>query len=817
METLLEDIRFAARILRKNLGFTAVAVLTLALAIGANTAIFSVVNGVLLRPLPFHQPERLFRVVRHDLDRTDAPLSMPQFAFLARQPQPFSQLMAFPMLTSGFNLVIEGQPERVMGGPVTHAFFGVLGVAPALGRDFLPEEDRVGGPRVVLLGHELWRQRFGGRAELVGQQVIVNGEPHTVVGVAPPGFSFPPQAQLWTPIQLDPATTETTHYLAVVGRLRPDADPRQVGSQVEAQGEQLRALQPEAVLLANKLSAVEMKALATRPARPALLVLLGAVGLVLLIACVNLANLQIARASTRERELAIRAALGASPGRLARQLLTESLLLSGAGGVLGLLLAVVCLPALLALAPAGALPPGQIRIDGAVLAFTLGVALLAGLLFGVLPAWLVSRLEPRGSLQASPLNATAGTRGSLMRKVLVVSEVALSVILLIGAALLARSFVLLTSVSPGVDVRGVLTMKLALPEERYGEPEKLEAFSLGVVERVRSLPGVEAVGFAQALPFEVGPRLDLSFADSAPGAPPLEDAGLVHYRPVTRGYFEALKIGLVRGRLLDSLDRYGSAPVAVINETAARRYFSGREPVGQRIMLGRIIPYLAEKQPREVIGVVRDVHELGLRRAPPPIVYIPLGQISPKLNTRFLRLTAHRLVIRASEPSATLFEDVQREVLAVDPLQPAAVSEPMEELVSRQVSPERFNTLLMGLLAGLALGLAAIGVYGVLSYTVSQRARELGVRMALGATRAQVVWLVLRQGMGLVGMGVVLGVAGALALSRLLTRLLYGVSPLDAPAFSTALGVLLGVALAATLLPALRASRVDPMVALRAE
>ena len=815
MAELREDLRFAVRLLRKNPGFTAVAVLTLALAIGANTAIFSVVNGVLFSPLPFPEPERLFFVVRHEPSRDNAPLSMPQYLFLASQPQPFSRLLAYPVVNSGFNLSGEGLPERVLGASVTQSFFGVLGVPLALGRDFLPEEDQPGRPRSVVLGHALWQQRFKGRADILGQTLILNGEPHTVVGVAPPGFKFPQQAQLWTPLQLDPATKETTHFLSVVGRLQPGADPAGVSAQIAAQTEQLRALDPRALLPENRLSAMELKTLATRNARPALLVLLGAVGLVLLIACVNLANLQLARATARERELALRTALGASPGRLARQLLTESVLLSGAGGVLGLLLALISLPALLALAPLGLPSWSAIRVDGAVLAFTFGVSVLAGLVFGVLPAWQASRLEPRGPLQASALNATTGARGSLTRKLLVVSEVALSVVLLIGAALLAKSFALLSEVSPGVDTRGVLTLKLALPEGRYAAPEQLEAFTQQVVERVRSLPGVEAAGFALTLPFETGPRLDISEPDSASGEATPPSAKLVHYRPVTRGYFEALKIGLVRGRLVDELDGHASAPVAVINEAAARLHFAGREPLGQRILVGRAIPFLTEKAPREIVGVVRDVHEEGLRREPPPIVYIPLGQISPTLHARFIRMSPQRLVIRAPGASATLFEDIRREVLAVDAQQSVASAETMEELVSLQRAPERFSTLLMGLMAGLALGLAAIGVYGVLSYMVSQRARELAVRMALGATRAQVVWLVLRQGLVPVGAGMALGVAGALGLTRLLTGLLYSVHPLDASAFIAAPGVLLAVALAATLLPALRASRVDPMVALR--
>jgi putative ABC transport system permease protein len=815
MATLREDVRFAARILRKNAGFTTVAVLTLALAIGANTAIFSVVNGVLLRPPPFHEPERLYQVVRQDLSRDNAPVSVPQYTFLSSQAQPFSQLMAFPAFNSGFNLSAERGPERLQGVRVTQTFFGVLGVRPVLGRDFLPEEDRVGGPRAVILGHELWQRRFGGRADIVGQSLALDGEGYTIVGIAPRGFQYPEQAQLWAPLQLDLDTTETTHYLTVIARLKPGVEPSRVASLVYEQGVRLSALRPKAVLAGNKLSAMELQALAARATRPALLVLLGAVGLVLLVACVNLANLQLARATSRERELALRTALGASPGRLVRQLLTESALLSGAGGVLGLLLAVVALPALLVLAPDGLPPPETFRIDGPVLAFTCGVSMLAGLLFGVFPAWQATQLEPRGSLQRGAHGTTAGVHGSRTRKLLVVSEVALSVILLIGAALLAKSFVLLSAVDPGVDGRQVLTMKLALPEGRYGRVEEFEAFTQRVLERVQRLPGVEAAGFTLTLPFEQGARLDLTYTDDARGE--AFDGRLVHYRPVTRGYFEALKLRLVRGRLLDDLDRRSSAQVAVINESAARQYWPGQEPLGQRFVLGRSIAYLMEKEPREVIGIVSDVHELGLRAEPPPMVYVPLGQISAPLHGRFLQLSPQNLLVRASGAPSSVFAAVQREVWQVDPLQSVEQGPLMEELVARLVAPERFNTLLMGLMAGLALVLAAMGVYGVLSYSVNQRARELGVRMALGATRAQVVWLVLRQGLAMVAVGVAVGVAGAFGLSRLLTHLLYSVSAWDAAVFLTAPAVLVGVALVATWVPAMRASRVDPMVALRSE
>ncbi|HEX8698763.1 MAG TPA: ABC transporter permease [Myxococcaceae bacterium] len=813
---LRDDLRFAIRLLRKNPGFTVVAVLTLALAIGANTAIFSVVNGVLLRPLPFEQPERLFWVVRRGTDGSTFSLSVPQTVFLAAQPRPFEQITAFPATTSGFNLNEGNAPEHVLGTQVMWNFFEVFGVPPMMGRGFLPEEDRPDGPRVVVLSHEMWQRRFGGVPDMVGRSIRLNGESHTVVGVAPPEFRYPEEVQLWAPLRLDMNTTATMHYLLVTGRLRPGVDPKQVSALLKEQGELMQARHPEIFRQGFVLEASPLHGAIAASARSALLVLLGAVGLLLLIACVNLANLQLARATAREWELALRTALGASPGRLTRQLLTESVLLSGVGGGLGLILAAVSLPGLLGLASEQLPLREAVRVDGVVLAFTFGLSVLAGLLFGVLPAWQAARLAPAGSLQVSTSRATQGRAGSRTRRVLVVCQVALAVVLLIGAGLLVKSFAMLQGVEPGFDPEGVLTMRLSLPRERYGSLKAFDTFVQRVVARGRALPGVEALGFAMTLPTEMGPGIDFRIHGS-PQNKGSDRLGAAYYRPVTGGYFKALRLELVRGRLLDDLDHYGTARVVVISEAAAQRFWPGGDPIGQRVTLAVSSPAITDVEPREIIGVVKNVRERGLHIEPPAILYVPASQVGPVFHELYVGLVPQKLVIRGTGDPKELAEAMQQVIREVDPEQPVTNALPMSQLLARSLGAQRFNTLLMGLMAALALILAAMGIYGVLSYLVNQRTQEMGVRMAMGATRAQVVWLVLRQGLATVGMGLALGMLGALWFTHLLSSLLFYVSELDPVAFAAAPIILLVVALVAILVPALRASRVDPIVALRAE
>ncbi|MCP3061100.1 ABC transporter permease [Myxococcus sp. K38C18041901] len=820
MSALLEDVRFALRLLLKSRGFTLVSVLTLALAIGANTALFSVVNGVLLRPLPFPEPDRLMQVVRVNKDHgRSASQSIPAYTWMTAEGSPFSRVSAHEQLLSGFSVVGDGLPERLSGARVTGSFFETFGARPTLGRDFLPEEDVVGGPRVVILSEGLWQRRFGGAPDVVGRSIVLNDEPYTVVGVAPATFAHPRGALLWTPLQLDLTDRADVNYLFVTGRLRPGITLDGATAMLRTLGGRVRTESPGLLDEGQEYVPVELRTYLAGDLRLALWVLLGAVGLVLLIACVNLANLQLARAASRNREWVVRAALGAAPGRLARQMLTESLLLSVLGGGLGVLLAAAALPGLLALAPDTSpllsQDSSQVGIDGAVMGFTLAASLLTGLLFGLLPAWQASRTDLETALRQGAQRTTLGPTGGRTRALLVVGQVALAVMLLVGAALLIRGFFALQNVQPGFDPHGVHVLRMSLPEARYGTPQTLERFEAQVEERVRALPGVEGVGFTAALPMGAGPSMSFSIEGKYTGDDNGPGAGWGQYRPVNPGYFEALRIGLVRGRLLTASDVAGSEPVVVINETAARRFWQGEDPMGQRIRVAHSVPGLRDEVPRVVVGVVRDVREDGLNDEPPPVMYLAPGQMSQGIAALLVRMIPRNLLVRAPGGHAEIIAAVQREVWAVDPQQPVMETLKLADHVARSLGSERFNMVLLAMMAALALLLAAVGIYGVLSYLVSQRTREMGVRLALGATRGEVVRLVLRQGMGSVAGGVVLGCAGALALTRLVSGFVHGVSALDPLSFIAAPLVLLTVGLVATWLPALRASRVDPIIALK--
>lgn len=823
MTLLFQDLRYAVRVLLKNPGFTLVALFTLALAIGANTAIFSVINGLLLRPLPYPDAQQLVQVQRGFPDGESPSVSIPRFLNVRDNNNVFSGVTAYDTLGSGFNLSGDGNPERLIGARVSQQFFAVFGIRPALGRDFLPEEDRPGGPKVVILSDGLWKRRLGGDPSLVGKTLNLNGESYTVVGIMPPGFHYPATVELWTPVGIDPASQEKANYLEITGRLKPGVSLDKAQAEMKVLAEQLRKARPGFL---NEKETTRLKTLQNRlygSLRPALLVLLGAVGCVLLIACVNVGNLQLARATARRREVAIRAALGARSSRIFAQLITESVLLALAGGALGLLLGWWTIKPLLALAPVGqsqamqaSMP--QIGIDGTVLAFTFGVSFLAGILFGLVPALQAARVNLHEPLKEGTNKSTGGRKGVLTRRLLVVSEVALALILITSAALLLKSFATLTGREPGFRPDHVLTMKLSLPEARYGRPEALDLFSRQVAERLRAVPGVKAAALASSLPLELGPDLPFTIEGKWAGGDSQEGVGEAQVRGSTGGYFETLRIPLARGRFLSDRDQSNTEPVAVINEAAARRFWKGTEALGAQIRMGMpMLPDLADRQPRRIVGIVKDVHESGLDEDPPPIIYVPIGQISAPFTAMLVRMLPSSVIVQTAGEPAGLTAAARQAIWAVDPQQPISDVVKMDQIVARSVGSFRFTMVLMGALALVALLLAAVGIYGVLSYLVNQRSREIGVRMALGASGRQVLQMVVGQGMASVAIGVAAGLGGAFAFARLLRTFLVGVSAHDPLTFILAPLVLAVVALVASSIPARRASLLDPVLALRRE
>jgi predicted permease len=838
---VVRDLRYAARGLARAPGFAALALLTLAFAIGANVAIFSVVNSLLLRPLPLPQGERVVTLLRHFPDSDSDAVSEPKYFYWRDHGAAFTAVAAFESLGSGFNLAGEGKPERIVGSHVSANFFDVFGERPALGRSFLAEEDRPGAAHAVVLSDALWRRRFGADPGVLGRSLLLNGEPYLVVGVMPGEFRFPSRTELWTPFCLDPASREPEPYLEVVARLRAGTGVTAAQSAMDLVARQFAAAFPDQVRAIEGIHVVPLQAYLYGDLRPALLVLLAAVGAVLLIACVNLAGLQLARAAARRREIALRAALGASRRRIVAQLLWESLLLGSSGGLAGLLLGSWCLHPLLAASPLDPTRRAQIGIDGRVLLFALGVSVLSALLFGLAPAVHSVRLDLQAALKGggAPRGRAGGRRGrgelggragrfgpggqsgpggGWTRRLLVVAEVALALVLAANAMLLARSFVHLLRTAPGFAPDHVLTGKLSLPEGRYGSGAAIERFADQLLARVAALPGVREAAIVSTLPLEDGPPVSFIIAGRYQGKASGEGVGVARFRAVTRGFFRTLRIGGVRGRTFDAADRRGGPLVAVVNEAAARRYWRGGDPVGARITIGPpSTRELGDPGPRTIVGIVRDVREMGLDQEAPPIVYVPLGQLPDPMAKLFVRLLPLSLAVRSAGALPELPAQLERQVAKVDPEQPLTEIGAMDEILSRSLGRRRFTALLLGTLSLLALALAALGIYGVISYLVEQRTREIGIRMALGASPASILRLVVRQAMSAVLVGIAAGLAGALALTRLLGSLIYGVGAHDPLSFVLTPALLALVALLACAVPAHRAGSVDPLVALRSE
>src|SRR5258706_1596851 len=799
METLFKDIRYGIRSLLKRPAFTAVAVITLALGIGANTVIFSVINAVLLRPLAYERPQQLvtFRSNQSALDLADVSAATHTFSKLGGE------------VLSPLDYTAGAEPIQFQIGQVTGGYFETLGVKPERGRYLTPDDDKTGGPFVVVLSNALWRRQFGGDEQIVGKAIPLSGNVYTVIGVMPPGFNSPRDsaAEAWTPVRVSnpvAANFRGVHFLRTFGRLAPGTTIEQARSEMRLIDQQLATQYPAD----NKNRSTALIPLHERvvgDSRNSLLVLFAAVSLVLLIACANFANLLLARAAEREREFVIRTALGAGRWRLIRQLLTESVLVSLAGGAIAVLLAIWATNLLVTLRPDNLPRLQEIGVDGRVLLFTFGVSLLTGIVFGLLPAWTASRSVIGEALKEGGRSATAGGARQTMRSTFVVVELAIALDLLIGAGLLIKTFWNLRSVEPGFNPDHLLTMRVELPEARYQEVAKQTRFRTQTLAAINSLPGVQAAMVSE-LPLS-GNSLDHDFViDGRPPIAPGDEPSL-ETRRVLGDYFHTMQIPLRLGRDFGPQDFVENAPlVGIANDMLVRQYFANEDPLGKRIRWARDpqIHWIT------IVGVVGDVKHFGLDLPEQPTLYSPYTQINPW--KRWIAIAART----QSNPESTA-QAVKQQIWKVDSQLPITEVKTMKEVSAASFAARRFNMLLLAIFAGLALVLAAVGIYGVMSYAVTQRTQEIGIRMALGARATDVLKLIIRNGMALTLLGVVIGVAGALALTRLLTTLLFGVTPTDKPTFIVVSAVLILVALVACYLPARRATKVDPLVALRYE
>jgi putative ABC transport system permease protein len=804
---LWQDLRYGLRMLMRNPGFTLVAVLALALGIGANSAIFSVVNTVLLRPLPFKNPDALM-MVWEDATHLGFPDNTPSpanFIDWRDQNTVFEGMIA--MTQTSFNLTGVGDPERCDGRRVSANTFKLLGVDPILGRTFRPEEDKPGS-HVVLLSYGLWQRRFGGDAGIVGRAVNLNGESYTVVGVVPRTVELPSMEnwhdQLWVPIAFtsEDAASRGNHYLEVLARLKPGVTQKQAQAEMSTIAARLERQYP----VDNTRIGIKVKPLHDQVVgniKPALLILLGAVGFVLLIACANVANLLLARAAVRQKEIALRLALGASRSRLTRQFLTESVLLAALGGGCGLLLSVVGLNILKRFIPDSISQAQAIGIDGKVLIFTALVSLATGLIFGLAPATQASNFNLNETLKEGGRDSGSGSRGNRLRGLLVISEVAISFLLLIGAGLLISSFLHLLKLDPGYRADHLLTMKVVLPDTKYPDKEHRAPFFRELIRRVQALPGVQSVAVASNLPLTYnGDSMPIGIEGRAD--PPPDQWPDVILRVVSPGYFTTMGIPLVQGRDFNEQDRPDSVRVAVISEKTARYYWPNESPIGKRFKPG---PVAGDSPWREITGVVKDVRQNDFVAEPKMQMYLSHEQVNS--------FAANAVVVRTSIDPLSLGPAVRKVIWEIDRDQPVSDIRSMEDIVSTAVARQRFSTMLLGIFATLALVLAAVGIYGVMSYSVAQRTREIGIRIALGAKRTDVLKLAMGQGLRLVVIGVAIGLAGAFVLTRVMASLLFGVSATDPLTFVTISLVLLSVAMLASYIPSLRAMKVDPMVALR--
>lgn len=820
METLLQDLKQSLRAFGKSPGFTVAAVAALTLGIGANTAIFSVVNSVLLKPAPFPDPDRIVFFMNTSPEGSGRGASPAKFQHWREQTDVVEDVSAFR--TGVVNLTGIGFPEQLRSAQVSADFFRLFGATPLRGRTFSPEEDLPGGDKVVLLSYAFWNRRFAADPAIVGKSIQIGGAPYQVIGIVNRDFDFRdfgPATDVFVPFQLDPHPTDQGHYFQAAGRLKPGVTLEQARARIKLSAEDYRRKYPQVLGPKDGFSVDPLREAMVSNVRSSLLVLAGAVSLVLLIACANVANLLLARAVGRRREIAIRAAIGAGRGRIVRQLLTESVLLSLMGAAAGGALGIAGIRALLAVntanLPRVGVEGSLVGVDWRVLLFTICIACVTGILFGLIPALQSSRPDLASTLKESGGRGGTGFRHNKARTILVISEVALAAVLLIGSALLIRTSLALGAVQPGFDPTGVLTMRMSLQGPQFAKSAAVDLLLRDGLERIRVVPGVVSASATCCVPLEGGYGLPFIIMGRPLTDRPFHGGG--GWQTVSPGYFDVFKIQVLRGRVFTDRDVAGTEPVVVINQAMAKRYWPKADPLNEKIWIGKgVMPQLAAEQPRRIIGIVGDVRGDGLDSDPDPAMYIVQAQVPDAINELNTRLTPMRWVVRTRGNPYLLSAAIQQQIREVTGL-PVTDVRTMDEIISRSTSRQRFNMLLMTIFGGTALFLAAIGIYGLMAYSVQQRTQEIGIRLALGAGQDSVRTMVVWQGMRLALLGVVAGVAAALALTRLLSAFLFGVRERDPAVFVAVAAALTVVSLLAVWLPARRATRIDPVIALRCE
>jgi predicted permease len=823
MDALLNDLRYTLRTLIKAPAFTLAAVAALTLGIGANTAIFSVVNAVLLKPVAAPEPDRVVFFMNTSPQGSGPGASPAKFVHWRRQTDVVQDVSA--VSSNVINYTSGGAPEQFRAGRVSADFFRLFGAPIARGRTFTDEEDRPMGPKVAVLSNGLWTRRFGSDPDVVGRSITLGGEPHTVVGILGAGFdveAIGEDSEIWLPFQIDPNTTDQGHYFRAAGRLKPGVTLEQAMARLQISAQDFKAKFPNELGPNDGFSVERMQEVLVRNVRSTLLILAGAVSFVLLIACANVANLLLVRASGRRREIAIRAAIGAGRARIVRQLLTESVVLSLAGGALGLVLGVAGIRALLSINTANLPRIGEdgalVAVDWRVLTFAVVASVATGILFGLMPALQAARADLSSTLKESAGRSGTGFRQNKARAILVVSEIALALILLVGSALLIRTSLALGAVDPGFDAAHVLTMRMSLQNPTYFAADAVERLVRDGVERLRTIPGVELASAACCVPLEGGYGLGFVIQGRPLADRPFHGGG--GWLTVSPGYFEVFKIAMKRGRSFVERDDKLGPPVVIINEAFARQYFKDGDPLNERLVIGHsgttgMREFMTEP-PRQIVGVASDVRDGGLNRDPFPTMYIPQAQMPDAANQLNVRITPIAWVVRTRAAPYSVSTAVQEQLRQVSGL-PVSSVRSMEDVVSRSVSRQRFNMLLMTVFGTSALLLAAIGIYGLMAYSVEQRTQEIGIRLALGADSGNVRRMIILQGMRLAMIGVVVGLASAFGLARVIATLLYGVTSRDPVVFVAMPIVLTIVALVGVWLPARSAVRVDPVIALRAE